>query len=110
MTLFWKRCHPNATLDHLGYIPQMLNSADPRSAAHQFNDSYAHGGGWSPFSGFTMLPNGDMQYEDPEEPDADPPTRKLWEATLHKETICVYEHAWVAIVQPDGSYEVSRMD
>lgn len=29
---------------------------------------------------------------------------------LHDETIVFYEDAWVAIVKPDGSFEVARLD
>ena len=29
---------------------------------------------------------------------------------LRKETILMYDHGWVAIFQPDNSFEVSRMD
>lgn len=90
--------------DYLGYIPGFLSESDTRPAREQFNDGYAHGGGWMPFNGFRMHPNGNIQYP------GDPETKLLAEAKLRDETIRVYEHAWVAIVQPDGSFEVSRMD
>jgi len=94
----------------LGYIPQMLSEADPRPAKEQLDEGYRHGGGWQPFprhiggTGFAMLPSGNMQYPD------DPETQLLAETRLRDETIRVYLHAWVAIVQPDGSFEVARMD
>jgi hypothetical protein len=31
-------------------------------------------------------------------------------AQLRDEKVSLYPHAWVAIVQPDGSFEVSRLD
>jgi len=88
----------------LGFIPSFLNSADPRSAREQLDTAYVHGGGWSPFPGFKMLPSGNIQFP------GDPETQLLFEAKLHDELIRVYTSAWVAIVQPDGSFEISRMD
>ena len=40
----------------------------------------------------------------------DPPFRALAYAQLRGERIIMFQSAFVAIVQPDGSYEVSRMD
>lgn len=97
-------CKNERAIEMLGYIPQFLSEKDPRPAREQFDEAYKHGGGWQPFSGFTMLKNGDMQYP------GDPPTRMIAIGALRDESIRVYEHAWVAIVQPDGSYEVCRMD
>ena len=108
--MLWTQKHPRASTEHLGFIPSFIKETDPRPAAEQFADHYAFGGGWMPFKGFTMLPNGNMQYGDPSEEDADPPTLLLWESFLRDETIRVYDSAWVAIVQPDGSFSVSRMD
>jgi hypothetical protein len=88
--------------DILGFIPSFLDENDPRPAREQFNEAYVSG--WSSFKGFTMRPDGDLEYP------GDPPTRLLAWTKLHDETIRVYEHAWVAIVQSDGSYEISRMD
>ena len=41
--------HNGATREHLGLIPAFLSDHDPRPAAEQFNEAYAHGGGWSSF-------------------------------------------------------------
>lgn len=100
----WEMKHPQATISMLGYIPGFLSEQDTRSAREQLDSNYSHAGGWNPFPGFTMKPNGDLQYP------GDPPTRLLAETKLRDETIRFYEHAWVAIVQKDGSYEISRMD
>ena len=103
--LHFKSKHPRASYeDHLGFIPQMLSESNPAPAAEQFNNMYQHGGGWQPFRGFTMMPNGNLQYPE------DPATQLLFEGKMRDEIIRVYEHACVAIVQPDGSFEVSRMD
>ena len=104
MTMVWIKRHPQATFEMLGYLPAFVGDADPRPAREQFNTSYSHAGGWAPFKGFKMLPNGDLSYP------GDPPTRLLYETKLRNETIRFYEHAWVAIVQPDGKFEVCRMD
>ena len=102
--LEWVPKHPRATPEMLGYIPSFLSSDNPAGAAEQIHNCYRHSGGWSPFQGFRMLPDGNMQYP------GDPPTRLLFEARLRQEIIRFYEHSWVAIVQPSGEFEVSRVD
>jgi len=99
--------HPRATREHLGLIPYMLNPDDPRIAKEQFDASYAHGG-WHPQPGFELKPNDDLQYL--QYPD-DPPLKPL--AEIHwgrDERVLIYEYGYVAIIQPDGSFEVCRMD
>lgn len=100
----WIMKHPRATIETLGYIPYFLNENNPKPAREQLDDNYRHGGGWTPFPGFVMLPNGNMKYP------GDPETILLAETKLRDETIRFYQHSWVSIVQPDGSYEVCRMD
>lgn len=102
--LYFLPRHPKATLEHMGLIPEMLHDYDPRSAKEQLHDGYAHGGGWRPFSRFTMDSNECLCYP------GDPPQRPIAELRLRDERIVLYEHAWVAVIQPDGSYEVCRMD
>ena len=86
----------------LGYIPLFLNENDPRSAREQFDTS--HPGGWSSFPGFTMLPNGNLSYP------RDPDIVLLAETRLRHEVIRFYDCEWVAIIQPDGSFEIARLD
>lgn len=91
--------------DLVGYLPQMLNEDDPRPAREQFHTAYAHGGGWNSFKGFTFNPEKrTIKYP------GDPPHRPVGHTQLRDETIIVYEHAWVLILQPDGTYEIARMD
>lgn len=88
----------------LGYLPAFLSEGDPRSASEQFDSNYQHGGGWKPFEGFVMKPNFSIEYKG---------DQTLWpvaKAELRDEVIFVYPHDWVAIVQPDLSYEICRMD
>lgn len=102
--LVWEMKQPEARPEMLGRIPTFISSDDPRSAREQLHTAYQHGGGWGPFKGFKMLPNGDLKYP------GDEPTRLLAEAMLRDETIRFYEYSWVVILQKDGSWEVSRMD
>lgn len=96
--------HPEMTEEHLGLIPMFLSPYDPDPAAKQINDNYQHGGGWRPFQGFIMLPDGGIRYG------KDPVLQVLAEAKLRDEIIRFYDSAWVSITQPDGSYEISRVD
>lgn len=95
--------HPRATHDMLGLLPEFWDERDPRPAKEQADEAYRHGGGWRPFHGLTMEPAG-LSYP------GDPPMKLVAEANLRTETIRVYECSWVAIVQPDGSHEICRMD
>ena len=84
-----------------GYIPSFLSEDDPRSAAEQIAAEYV--GGWSKFDGFKMIDES-LKYP------GDPALQPLAEGWLRDEHILVYESAWVAIVQKDGSFEVARLD
>lgn len=89
--------------DMLGRLPDMLNDADPLPAVNQFDRGYAHGGGWRNHvkfasAGETLIYPGD------------PPMRKIAETQLRDERIVLYESSWVAVIQPDGSFDVARMD
>lgn len=100
--MIWKLKNAHA-LRQLGLIPEFVSAADPRPAREQFNTNYAHGGGWRPFQGFTRTKAG-LEYPD------DPAMKLLASTHLRDELIEVYQYSWVCIVQPDGSYEISRMD
>lgn len=113
--LEWEIKHPRASIESFGFIPTFLDEEDSRSAAEQFNERYAHGGGWSPFQegnvntvstgAFRFLHNKSLKYP------GDPPVPLLAEARLHgKETIRIYDFAWVAILQDNGDYAIMRMD
>jgi hypothetical protein len=92
------------SIDMMGFIPAMLNERVEASAKEQLDAGYQHGGGWRDFKGFQMLANGNMQYP------GDTPVRLIAEGKLRDETIRFYESSWVAVVQPDGSFSVCRMD
>ena len=106
----WHLAHPRYEA-LLGFIPQFLSQRDPASAAVQFDESYAHGGGWRPMEDWELLnfPTDSpfalrIQYPN------DPPYSPIAWGRLRNEVILVFPHAWVAIVQPTGAFEVSRMD
>lgn len=101
----WALLHPTATIEHLGDIPSFLLLADLRNAADQFDERYAFGGGWQPMR--------QWQYNEKTKSiiyPGDPPLHPIAETTLRDELILLYPSAWVAIIQPDGAYEVARMD
>jgi len=104
MSLEWTLVHPKATEEHLGYLPNFLYEEDPRTAKEQFDDRYRFGGGWVPFEGFKLLSSGELKYP------GDPPMPIVAEVKLRDETIRLYTHSWVVIIQKDGTYEVARMD
>ena len=100
----WVLFHPKMTPEMLGLIPYFLSEDDPRPAREQFDENYHHGGGFHPIPRFELLPNGDLKYP------GDPPLSPLAEVRLRDEVIRVYDYAWVCVVQPDGSFEVARID
>lgn len=96
--------HNDATPDVLGLLPGMLDPTDPDPAAKQFHKHYQHGGGWLPMQGFTLQPDNRLYYP------GDPPLDILAVTHLRDETIILYDYEWVAIIQPDRSFSVCRMD
>lgn len=101
--MIWKMMHRDARPEHLGYLVNFLDERDSRPAREQLDANYRHGGGWRPFEGFTMVDSG-LAYP------GDPVMVLIAEARLRDEIVRFYQHSWVAIVQPDGSYEIARMD
>jgi hypothetical protein len=100
----WRALHPIIRPEHLGFLPGMLDDEDPRPAREQFDANYQHGGGWRPFTGYRVNPDGSLSYP------GDPPIYPLAMTMLRDERIMLYEHSWVGIFQPDGSAEIARMD
>lgn len=90
----------------LGYIPGFLDEKDPRPAAEQINEAYAHGGGWRPFHGFTVSEDRMRLISE-----GDPDMNALAITFFHgKEAIIFYEYEWLAIFQVDGSVEIARIN
>ena len=89
----------------VGILPSFVNEGNPMSVTKQINDRYSHGGGWRPLEGFVMDKN-DRSIQYPEDPKLMP----LAVGVIKGCEVIVYDHGWVAVVNEDGSYEVSRID
>jgi len=99
----WKLAHANVDL---GYIPMWLDEDDPDPAWKQIDKNYKHGGGWHSSrtnSRAKML--GHVFYYP-----GDPPQHPLATARMRDEIIVFYPHAFVAIFQKDGSWDMARID
>lgn len=94
---------PGATLREFGYLADWLSDCDPRPASEQLGSRYCTGG-WEPFSGFKLSPNESLLYP------GDPPTRPIAELRIRDERVVLYDSAWIAIIQKDGTFECMRMD
>lgn len=96
---------PLSVIERLGFIPSFLSDNDKRSAKEQIDANYSHGGGWRPLSGWKMNPKTkEIKYP------GDPSLRPIAKTKIHRDEVLFYDHAWVAIVSPDGSYEIARLD
>jgi hypothetical protein len=101
--MIWVMLHPRMTPEHLGHLPGFLSEADGRTAAEQFNDRYQFGG-WRPLNGFKLKEDNSLEYP------GDQPLKPLAHVRLRDELVVLYRHDWVAVIQPDRSFEVCRMD
>jgi hypothetical protein len=86
----------------LGLVPSFFSEDDPRPAREQIAARYISG--WHPLPGFILSDDGSLIYP------GDPPLLPIAATTLRDEQITFYPHSWLAIVQPDGSLEVARVD
>jgi hypothetical protein len=87
----------------LGFLTDIIDDSDSRPVKEQVNEKYAYGGGWRPLPGF-RLDGLELSYP------GDPPMMPVAMAQLRDEQVMLYPHDWVLVVQPDGSFECSRMD
>lgn len=100
----WTYLHHAVGPDWLGYLPDFIVNDDPRPAREQFDERYIFGG-WRPQPGWTRNPEtGAMKYP------GDPAMKPIAERRLRDELILLYASSYVAIVQPDGSFEMARVD
>jgi len=105
------KMHPIwSNMDAAGILPLMLDVLDTRDARAQLDANYAHGGGFRPFKGFELAtpptPDGSYGLRYP----GDPVMPEVSRATLASETVVLFAYGWVAVIQPDQSFVVSRMD
>jgi len=94
---------PRFAIEQLGYLPGFLNEDDPRPAAEQYDANYV--GGWRPLDGWAFDPR-EMLLKYP----GDPPLEPFAATRLRDEMILFFPYAQVMVWQPDGSFEVARMD
>jgi hypothetical protein len=88
----------------LGFLPGLIDEDDPRGVKKQLADKYGYGGGWRPMPDLTLLPDRSLKYP------GDPPLKPIAVSQLRDEVILFYPHDWLCVVQPDGAFEVSRVD
>jgi hypothetical protein len=88
----------------LGFLPGLIDEDDPRGVKEQLADKYRYGGGWRPLPDLTLLPDRSLKYP------SDPPLKPIAVSQLRDEVILFYPYDWLCVVQPDGSFEVSRVD
>lgn len=100
----WTFLHSHMTMEQLGFLPYFLSEDNPASAAEQLDVNYRHGGGWRPVPGFELAADNTLTFP------GDPPYRPLALTKLRDETVVFYAYAFVAIIQPDRSFAVARMD
>lgn len=108
MTMIWTVLDARYSLDEaVGFLPQFVSDYDARPACEQFDANYI--GGWHDMKvsgrGFTAFDDF-MKLRYP----GDPPSHAVAETFLRDERIIVYQSAFVAVIQPDGSFRVSRLD
>ena len=100
----WQGAHPNFHMDQLGLIPFFLDERDPRPVKEQIEANYQHGGGWRPIKGFKFGKLGELLYPE------DPPYQPIAISRLRDELVVFYTCQLLMVLQPDGSFEVARID
>jgi hypothetical protein len=105
-------------LEAAGYLPMMLNENDPASVQDQLQITYAHGGGWHSFKGFSLAqlkehyPDGEPTGRDmyalkyPE----DPPMMEKSRATFRNQLLVLFEGDWLGIIENEKLIDVARID
>lgn len=93
---------PMRIVDALGILPTWLTLGDERPVLEQFNSNYQFG--LHPISEGELSDDGIFSYP------GDPPLYPLGKQILNGEKIYYYQHALVAIQQPDNSFVYIRMD
>ena len=90
-----------------GGLPAFFDENDPRSARDQLHENYAYGGGVRPFKGFTL--HGAPLYAHLSYP-GDPSMMEVARAKIRDELLILFQGSWLAIIQPDGSHIITRVD
>jgi hypothetical protein len=93
---------PGVTLQTLGALPDMLDANDPAPAREQLDRGYQYG--------FRGLSGRYLGADDVLHFPSDRPYRPLAETQMRDERILIFEGSFVAVIAPDRSFEVARMD
>jgi len=99
----WEVLDKQLTQKNISYLKFFLHEDDQRSASEQINERYRYGS-WHNFKGFKHLGDGVIQFQDA------PVDYPIAKAHLRAEVIYAYRYDWIAVFQPDGSFEVSRVN
>lgn len=110
-------CSHWSNMEVAGLLPEIILADDPRPAKEQFAERYAHGGGWNPMSNWLYKPaqpgfpgGASLVYNSSDEEDDAEEYPEVSRTTVNNETLILFECEFLAIVQPDGSFEVDRVD
>jgi hypothetical protein len=96
-----------STDGNLGMIPEFFSEDDPRPAAEQLDENYAHGGGFMDYGkGKWSLDPKTMVLTYPGDP---PMAPRSW-SQLREEKLFLYDCSQLLILQPDGTFAVTRVD
>lgn len=106
----WKS-HNGYNLRNIGpFLQMILIDADQRPAKQQINERYRHGGGWHAMKGWKLhLDKHNLELTSITYP-GDPPQYPLASAMLNAELVILFPHDFLAVVQPNGNFEISRID
>lgn len=101
------------TLDHLGFLPMILQSSDPRPVAEQLEDRYSHGGGYRPSKDnkWKLVNRDNFYLRYPGDPVFKPACKFIFPHT--KEVAFFYpDGSFLLIVQAEGfgEYVITRVD
>lgn len=100
----WEMLVPGFTMEHLGLVPYWFDSEDKRTVRELIETYYQHGGGFRNIDGCTMAENQTIKYP------GDPRMKPLAKMQHGDELVLMYDYAILAIVQPDGTFQVTRVD
>ena len=105
MLSIWVQLDPNFDMRGLGFLPGFLRPRDGRTVKEQLEARYAHGGGWRPIQGFTMRRDRTLDFPD------DEPFEPSAMTVIGDETVIFYAYCeLISVIQPDGSFEVARVN
>ena len=98
-----------------GMLPSIFWKGDERPASEQLDERYSYGGGFSPLDGgweldtLNVIEEGMPEFYTLTYPN-DSPVNEIGRAQLNDETLVFFQHSWLAIIQSDGSFVVTRVD